>query len=177
MINKSHTARGFTLLETLIAILILTTALAGPLLIASKGLQAATLAKSRITAYYLAQDALEYIRYKRDSNKLGNQGWLAGLTSCQGSYCTIDSFGDSINACGATAASCPALLFDTNANGGYFTYISNPNTVPSPYTRSVTITAVGTNNTEANISVIVSWRDNIGLSHQVALQENIFDWQ
>ena len=55
---KQKIARGFTLIETLIAVLILTTAIAGPLTIASKGLTATLVAKDQISAFYLAQDAV-----------------------------------------------------------------------------------------------------------------------
>src|SRR5512146_2123672 len=95
---------GFTLIETMVAVLLLAIAIAGPLTIASKGLSSALIAKDQIGAYYLAQDAVEYVRFARDANRLGGGDWLLGtggsctsstcvdLSSCEGaSGCYIDS--------------------------------------------------------------------------------------
>src|SRR5579864_4923963 len=107
MINKKHlTVKGFTLMETLVAVLLLSIAIAGPLTIASKGIQATTLAKDQDSAFYLAQDAIEYVRWARDTNTLGNTNWLEGtinLTPCvstDGSAsCQIDTLKSTISAC------------------------------------------------------------------------------
>ena len=78
MINKM---KGFTLIETLVAILLLSSAIAGPMTIAARGLYASTIVRNEVTAYYLAQDAMEYIRYARDSNSLTGSDWLSNLGS------------------------------------------------------------------------------------------------
>ena len=92
--------KGFTLIETLVAILILTTAIAGPLTIASRGLNAALIAKDQTTASYLAQDAIEYVRAVRDTNRLLGGDWLTGaggsgaitnLSGCISQNCIVDS--------------------------------------------------------------------------------------
>ena len=57
-------------METLIAVFVLSLAITGPFMIAQKGLQAGLISKDQITAFYLAQDAIEYIRYARDTNCL-----------------------------------------------------------------------------------------------------------
>ena len=62
----NSTPRGFTLLETFVAITILMFAVVGPLTIVSKALNASYDSRDQITAFYLAQDAIEYIRNVRD---------------------------------------------------------------------------------------------------------------
>ena len=57
-------------METLIAVLVLSLAITGPLTIAQKGLQAALISKDQDTAFYLARDAVEYVRFVRDTNCL-----------------------------------------------------------------------------------------------------------
>src|SRR3989338_5317255 len=51
--------RGFTLIETLIAVLLLSVAVTGPLTIASKGLTATLTAKDQFVAYYLDSLAVD----------------------------------------------------------------------------------------------------------------------
>jgi hypothetical protein len=70
----------------------------------SDSLQGARVAKARITAYYLAQEAIEYIRYTRDTIVLaGGENWLTGsdgqdrLNPCLGQWCKIDVTEDSID--------------------------------------------------------------------------------
>ncbi len=70
--------KGFTLVETLIAISILMISVAAPLSLAAKGIQAANLAKEQIVAYYLAQDAFEMVKNIVDSNKLGSYSYSQG---------------------------------------------------------------------------------------------------
>jgi prepilin-type N-terminal cleavage/methylation domain-containing protein len=93
---KSH---GFTLIETLVAVTILTLAVVGPLLAASRGLVAATTAKDQLTASFLAQEGIEYVRLIRDDQYLANNGnqsaaW-AGFQGTSGyfSTCVVNTSG------------------------------------------------------------------------------------
>ena len=62
--------RGFTLIETLVAIAVLSLAITGPMVIAQKGIGSAIYARDEVTAFYLAQEAIEYIRNVRDTNRI-----------------------------------------------------------------------------------------------------------
>ncbi len=189
MINKlKHIVRGFTLIETLVAVLILATAIAGPLTIASKGLTTALIAKDQTTAYYLAQDAVEYVRFARDSNRLKGLDWLNSsgaslstvLTPCvsaDGSAsCYFDSLANNPSAPTACSGACPVMYFDPSNQ--YFTYNSSDPNTPSLYTRTVTITTpVGANTSEASLVVKVTWSDLPGVIHNITVRENLFNWQ
>lgn len=88
--------KGFTLVETLIAIAVLSLAVTGPMTIAQKSISSAIYARDQITAYYLAQDAIEYVRNVRDTNRLKNNNgevvdWLDGLSECEGAGCVINT--------------------------------------------------------------------------------------
>ncbi len=65
-VNKTGGKKGFTLIETFIAISILMVVIVGPLTLSQRSLSSAKYARDRITAYYLAEDAIEYIRHLRD---------------------------------------------------------------------------------------------------------------
>lgn len=173
--------RGFTLIETLVAVLILTTSVVGPLSIASKGLMSALVAKDQVIAFYLAQDAVEYIRFMRDSNKLAGNSWLTGLGSCisadASASCYVDSRLSTVTTCGGPTCVNFPLYFDNATANKYFTY-SQTGTTRTIFTRTVTIqTPIGASNSEAQLEVVVSWRDTGSVTRQIAVFENLLDWQ
>lgn len=192
--TNNETTRGFTLIETLLAVTILATAIAGPLTIASKGLTTALVAKDQTTALYLAQDAVEYIRFLRDSNRLEGTNWKTGrtdggaqvgvdITSCDDKGCQFDSIADPLppntppkapQAC--PAAGCARMLYDTATHR--FNYDSSDSSnKASPYFRTVTLVPSMTNTDEAILTVRVVWMDLPGVSHTVTVREDILDWQ
>jgi len=196
-IKKSLPAgrQGFTLIETLVAVLLLATSIAGPLTIASKGLNSALVAKDQITAYFLAQDAVEYIRYKRDTACLAAgapcttdpTAWLATVSNCisaDGSKkCTLDSTNNNP----ATPTVCPVagcvpIRYDSTNNR--FTYAGGGGTVTTLFTRTVSIinpyggstSCTPAGKCEAMVVVTVSWNDT-GVARSVVVRESIFNWQ
>lgn len=195
MINKKKTyARGFTLIETLLAILILAIAITGPLAIAAKGLQLTLVSRDQLMAAALAQDALEYVHFIRDTNRLNNSEWLAGLdgvpnshTTSQGggqanctggNYCYIDSLADQITFCGTSLETCAATHLYYDPSGGEYTYQSGGNT-QSIFSRTISVTtpSAGGNTAEADVRVVVQWRDIGGITRSVELRDTLLDWQ
>lgn len=189
MINKQphiQKARGFTLIETMVAILLLSTAIAGPLTIASKGLSTSVTAKDQIGAFNLAQDGTEYIRFVRDTNRLKSANWLTGaggtsagtnLSSCVSSdgtvSCYIDSLQSSVTSCPSNV--CPLLNYDSTNH--YYSYTTG-SVSPQRYRRIITITTpVGSNAGEAKVSVVVQWTAVGGATKSVTVQENMLNWQ
>ena len=79
MIPHSTSSSGQTLIETIVAIFILTTGLASGLALAVYSFGASTDIAEQIVATGLAREGIEAARGKRDSN------WIAGtLTDCEG---------------------------------------------------------------------------------------------
>ena len=194
MMNKPHTTRGFTLIETLVAILILSVSIAGPLTIAWRAIDSTRIAKNKTIAFYLAQDAVEHIRFQRDTNLLTDPTgatWLSGLTGCVSvsgtAACTVLSISGVVAAC--PVAGCSALNFNTATN--VYTYTSvGTGIIPSIFTRSVSVrTPIGPTGTdcsvspsacnpdEAEVRVRVSWKDVRNVQRFVEVQENLFNWQ
>lgn len=192
MTNKIN--RGFTLVETLLAILILAIAIAGPLTIASKGLQLTLIARDQVMAGALAQDALEYVHFIRDTNRLNGQDWLSGLNgisnnhttdqsggqaSCTGgNYCTVDSLADQVTYCGASLAACGSANLYYNSTGGNYTYQSAGNT-RTIFSRTISIStpSPGGNTSEADVRVVVQWKDVGGFTRSVELRDSLLNWQ
>ena len=171
-LKYKESSRGFTLIETFVAITILVTAIAGPLTLASKGLQSAVLARDQLLASFMAQEGIEFIRERRDNNALASPrptDWLQGLSSCiDPSTCTIDPAADSVVACNGE---CPALNIDTSS--GFYNY--NPVNGASPFTRTVKIVR-NANGHEAKVYSTIAWRTG-PYARQLTLEENLTNWQ
>jgi Tfp pilus assembly protein PilV len=189
--TKIKIPKGFTLIETLIAVFLLITAIAGPLTIASKGLTATQVAKDQFIAFYLAQDAMEQVRFMRDSACLAagiqtggcpTGTWLASLDECVSTdlsrACIMDTTKaptdiDAIVTCGSVTT-CATMNYNTVTN--QFTYSGGTPTTQR-FKRSIQIKrAAGAD--EALVVVEVSWTTIAGVTRApVVVREQIFRWQ
>ena len=179
--------RGFTLVESMVAISILSLAVTGPLLIAQKGVGSAIYARDQITAFYLAQEAVEYIRNVRDSNRIEEVPWLSSLGECSvvsgTERCHIDAQHsdfktvDAITSCtGAVSNPCGKLAFYKNGVDAYYGYGIGPNWTPTQYTREIFIDNRAVSN-EALISVTIKWNTSLFTPERVfTVEEYIFDF-
>ena len=185
--RRSLPQAGFTIIETLMAVLVLSIAMAGSLALAAKGLGLIQVARQEVSAVYLAQDAMEYIKGVRDTNCLvGNSlltnctttTWLGAArslgTRCGDSAgCQIDTLTGDVSVC--PAAGCAALNYD--ATGAFYTY-SGVSSVPTAFVRSVYIqTPVGGNADEASTTVLVQWSGQGGVTRSVRIHDDLYNWQ
>ena len=81
--TRTKYPKGFTLIETLVAITILVLSVGGPLYSAGRSLAVARGASNQLTASYLAQEGIEYVREMRDNEYLianaANPGTASGF--------------------------------------------------------------------------------------------------
>lgn len=191
-------------METLVAIFIIMLAITGPMVFTQNALRAAFLSRDQITAFFLAQDAIEYIKNIRDghvvdiikSSSADPAGWLGVngklVTDCMsGSGCTIDSTKtEATGIISCSIESTPGCVEDgqlTNYtplyfnNNGYFTNDSNGGT-KSIFAREIKMKDAydgdsTKENREVEVVVTVRWKSHEGVgTREIVVKENIYNW-
>lgn len=169
--------KGFTLVETLVAISIFSISILGLLSVLASGISNTTYAKQKMTADYLAQEGIESIRNMRDTFVLypANGSWnsfKAQLASCSpNNGCGFDnSVGKTdpnfIFNCSAHSYGCKLYL----SNGNYNTDLSGAD---SGFVRKIWMTTIGAD--EVRIFSNVSWTQNSS-SYSITFSEDLFNW-
>lgn len=191
--------RGFTLIETMVAVFILTLALTGLLGLNASSIFAARYARNEISANYLMQEAVDGIRNDRDTTAFLGGDWNAFITkygypntSCfdKTKGCYIDftdqtSLGVApvVTRCDVTpdfgTSRCPSFYYDDTATHNSFYTYQNPTTGTYPksnFKRQIILSINPNNPDELDILVNVEWL-NGSLAHTQSLQSSIFKWR
>jgi type II secretory pathway pseudopilin PulG len=175
------TKGGFTLIETHVAISLLAVAIVAPMSLTTQSLGAAYYARDQVTAFFLAQEAIEGIRSVRDNNilltALGTPtDLMTGIPSITGQPFTVDSVHlDVHNA--PTLALCNGVcsVIQLDPSGSLYGY--GAGWTDTNFTRTVTATYVaGSNNDEIKVSVTVSWQTAAYEARSFTLSENMYRW-
>lgn len=169
---RGRTRAGLTIVETLVATTILLTAVTAPLVIYSGSIGNVAHSRSQVIASYLAQEAIEFIKFRVYSNFNDGSDWiLPDLSVCLGgSPCDIDAPNDNISACGGGV--CPRLKLDPTSN--LYNHAVGTDTI---FTRQVSVTNnFGGNPYDVLVSVRVSWSQR-GETRSFLVEEHIFKWR
>ena len=170
--------RGFTLIEALIAIAIVALAVGGPLYSANRALVAAQNSRNQLTASYLAQEGIEYVRKVRDNDFLSDQvgGWLSFINTnpmfqCRGGgishTCSLDPWAATPVAL-CSGGVCTALNIDGQ---GRFVQSSGTATI---FKRKIYLIDVNAN--EDTVVSQVSWAFH-GTTYDVTITDHLTSWQ
>ncbi len=76
---KNH--KGFTLIEVLMAIFLITVGIGGSFALINRIMDFSSVSSDRLQAAYLAQEGIENVRNTRDSNWLAGNEWNLNLPS------------------------------------------------------------------------------------------------
>lgn len=161
----SKTKFGFTLVEALVAISILSLSILSSFTAVQNSLKNSSLSKDQITAFFLAQEAVEFIKNIRDENALKTLGgtptnWLYGLAESgadpcfTGKICRIDSFLKNVSSCPGASGSCPFLNQAVSSPyTGLFGYTGG--WPASRFKREIQFQILGAN--EVYVTVTITW--------------------
>ncbi len=175
---KQKATFGFSLIETLVAIAILSLAIAGPLSVISHGITSAIFAKDEITAMYLAQEGIEAVRNTRDGNVLAGVAWLATLDACENVDCgaRFEPSSEALGIKACTAMFSTGCLLNYNSARGLYNHESTASdNAPSRFTRTIRIVP-NVNGHEATVQVTVLWTSTV-TTHSFTVVENLLNWQ
>ena len=170
---KNSPQKAFTLIETMIAITILTLSIVGPMVTADRSIVAAETARDQLSASYLAQEGIEYVRGIRDDQYLAlyssgntNAAWSnflnGSLTSCRSpGVCTLGSLkaDGTLNFCPNGVSGCAPFTLVT------------PGT---PFTRTIQLVDVSA--TDERIISTVSWSFH-STSYVETVTDHLTPWQ
>lgn len=186
--SHNSSERGFTIIETLVALTIFTMAITGMLVLTGQGVLGTSYAKNRLTAGFLAQEAIELFRYARDTTILNNPstGWDTYIVPFANGNCQEGSVGCAIdtrilvsndpaqmflNIVSCASASCTLYYDDTT--GSYSNQVLG---TPTVFTRSITVSPVSFGTSQfVRVTATVSWKEGSG-TRSLSATENLFDW-
>ena len=164
---------GFTIIEVMMAIFVLTVAVGGSYALIQQTLISASLNQQKLIAYYIAQEGIEIVRNIRDSNWLEQREinppvWDAGisedLSTGQSEHYIVDYGNQELSTCE-----------DKNLNldyeNGLYGYSSG---IPTKFKREITISKIA--DYQLGVSVKVEWEER-GRFHNIEVVDHLYDWK
>lgn len=180
--------RGFTLIETLVAVSLLVIAIVAPMSLVAQSLTTAYYARDQVAAYSLAQEGIEAVRAVRDGNILANATTGSSndllLNIPIGQNFTVDariSGGAGLVSCGGT---CPLLKVDPlgvlyGHDATWTTFTKFRRTVYAQYAGPASINldpVSGKGKDEIRVTVTVTWETATGRTRSFKMYSNMYRW-
>ena len=162
----SSRSRGFTLVEVLVAVTLMTTALVPAFVLSGSAVKLSLRIKNELIAAALAQEGVEVVRAIRDANWFAGDDFAFGLGGCS-SGCTFEYDSDGPEPAGVEET------LTVNPDTGLYTYDSGGE--PTPFSREVTIERPEPTSPELIVSSVVRW-DERGEPRSVTVEYHLFDW-
>lgn len=170
LFSKSN--KGFTLIETLVALSIFSVSIVALISITGSGVSNTNYAKNKFIASYLSQEGIEAVRNIRDTTLLSGGVWT-DFTSLMGDNgCTNLTTGCMVEPQDLTVMACPAecwiLKYDPST--GFYGYSSGSD---SNFTRVITIDSFG--GAGVNVTSQVWWYQG-SVFHSTSNSQMLMDW-
>jgi prepilin-type N-terminal cleavage/methylation domain-containing protein len=184
--KKLQTSKGFTLLETVVAILILGSSMALMLSIVGDGVNQARFGYEKQTANYLAQEGIELIRNHRANHQLlaknsntlfsvNNGNWSSDIASCS-IKCTVALTQNNSTLYIASCSSVCQPLIRTERYGYTLNQsgTGSSDTV-SPFIRTIEIKQTGNIDVVEVVSTI-TWKNSVGIENKIQYKTFLTSW-
>ena len=182
--QKLKKKSGFTLLEVIVAVFILTVGVGGSFVLIQQTLSASSMVRSRLIAAYLAQEGIEIVRNVRDNNWLEQREsfetppeplWNDGLDNCLPpiNCCEADYKTDMLPSTPLTSVvecSFDNLRYLNIDSDGFYSYSGDAQT---RFKRKISIEQIEDN--KIKVVVIVQWKEK-NKTHQIEVVEHITNW-
>jgi len=177
---------GFTLIETLVAISLLSVAIVAPMALTSQSLASAYYARDQITAFNLAQDGLEAVRAHRDGQILQIAKSLTVGTNLFGSIPVNQDFtvDTRLTNPAASMQTCSGTCSPLQTDGDLYGY--DPDTsvwIPTNFTRVMHACYVqssgacnATVSDEIRLTSTVIWTTGFRQVRTFVIHENLYRW-
>lgn len=165
---------GFTLIEAIVAIGVISVGFVGALVLLSKSSSQAGALRDRVIAAHLAEEGIEITRNIRDTNWLKNLGWRTGLGDT--AFALVDYNSSALDT-GATVASRECL----NYSGGFYIHPAVAATCNSPFKRHIEL-STGPADPDLGgaqpliIKSVVSWTERIN-TPSITVIDYLYDWK
>ena len=194
--NNETMKNGFTLLEVIIAVSLITTGITGVFILINKTIGLMSDSPSRLIAAYLAQEGIEIVRNIRDTNWIEGNDWdgdiICDSPPCerQVDYTTNALFDDPAttdpdeNECSPAAAGYNCNTYSASylqlesSGSGFYNYTSGDST---KFKRKIEIDGEDLDGDSDNgyeklkVTVVVSWVEK-RKSYSFSVQENLYNW-
>lgn len=165
------TDRGFTLIETLVALTVLLTAIVGPMALAQRSLSTSVHTKDQVAAFFLAQDAVEFIKSVRDTDRAEGTTHFNMFSVCNNaSGCYLDTTLSSASPATACSGVCPKMQY--RSLYGEYGYSTGSGWQESNFRRTVYLDVISVY--EEYIEVKVEWETD-GNTRSLLLERYFYD--
>lgn len=162
--KHSSSTAGFTLVETLVSLVILSVTLIPILNLSGNITRINASLQDNLVASGLAQEGVEIIRAIRDTNWFNNRAFDYGLSA--GAY--------QVEWNSTTPLSLAGSL-PLNINNGLYTYSANSGWIATKFSRTVTITKI--NAGELQVVSTVTWPGRGGINKNISAELHLFNWK
>lgn len=163
--HNSSKKAGFSLVEVLAVLFVVSMGLIGVLSLIVQSVQVRYINKNAMIAYQLAQEGVELMRHVRDTNWRQSEPWLFGMGT--GQYC-IDY--ENVIPIPTTGQGC-RLYIDQN---GFYDHTQEAEDTSTDFFRRMDVNAIAT--TSAQVISVISWKDH-GQDYSYRLETMLYDWR
>ncbi|MDB5187703.1 MAG: hypothetical protein JWO50_223 [Candidatus Kaiserbacteria bacterium] len=174
--TQQTSSSAFTLIETLVAVSILTISIVAPMVLASQSLQSAYYARDQVVAENLAQEAIEAVRSVRDGQVLliAKTADASGINLFGSIPIDQDFTVDPTKNIAGMMSVCSGPCAPLQTDGILYGY--NSGWASTQFVRTVHVVYVTGTTDEVRVQVTVSWKTQNLPSRTFTISENMYRW-